>query len=86
MAKKRKKNALDRLTRGMDRMDKDARKGIHTALGTKKRKKKKGAKARAKQNQRHLAALTEHMGRLTEQVSALTSTVADDRKGSAAGR
>lgn len=86
MTKKRKKNALDRVMSGVDRMDKGTRKGIHTIAGTKKKKNKNGAKARAKQNQRHLEALTEQMGHLTQQVSALTSTVADARKDSEAGR
>ncbi|MFK8850111.1 hypothetical protein [Streptomyces sp. Ac-502] len=80
----KKKNVLERMTRGMDRVDKDARKGINTALGTKK--KKNGAKKRAKQNQQHLEALSEQVGRLSQQVTALTSTVADSRKGSSADR
>ncbi|UNO39522.1 hypothetical protein [Streptomyces sp. MST-110588] len=82
MAKK--KNVLDRMVRGVERMDKDARKGVNTVLRTKK--KKNGAKARAKRNQRHIEALAEQVGRLTQQVSTLTSTVADHRKDNAADR
>ncbi|KOG73429.1 hypothetical protein ADK78_16290 [Kitasatospora aureofaciens] len=74
------------MSKGVRRMNKDTRKGIDTALGTRKKKRKKGAKAQAKQNRRHIGALTEQMEQLTQQVSALTSTVSDHRKDSAASR
>ncbi|MFF3272456.1 hypothetical protein ACFYWU_16245 [Streptomyces chrestomyceticus] len=83
MAKK--KNVLDRVVRGVERMDKDTRKGVNAALRTEK-KKKNGAKAQAKRNQRHIEALTEQVGQLAQQVSTLTSTVAERRKDSAADR
>ncbi|WP_157851562.1 hypothetical protein [Streptomyces monomycini] len=87
MARKRRKNVLDRVARGAKRVNKDSRKGIDTALGTRKKKrKKKGAKAQAKQNRRQIGALTEQMGQLTQQVSALTSNVSDHRKDSTVGR
>ncbi|MFF3699097.1 hypothetical protein [Streptomyces sp. NPDC002221] len=75
----KKKNVLDRMVRSMERVEKDARKGVNTALGTKK-KKKKGAKARAKQNGRRIDALTEQVGQLTEQISVLASGRSDHRR------
>ncbi|MGA5169627.1 MULTISPECIES: hypothetical protein [Streptomyces] len=73
------KNALTRLVRNSERMDKDIRRGIRKGLGTKKKKSKN--KKRAKKNQRQINALAGQIGQLTQQVSTLATVVAEDRKG-----